>query len=124
MTQKEFIQLAGFEPEDFAKVHDLYLETSLCKEDFCKDYIDHHNSLIIEDLADRVYNLSGLYKRLQEDIRALGWRIFRKAVEYSDDELYGEAIKILGIEECVKCKIKKNLLLWDVDREYLIKELK
>ena len=58
MTQQEFMERTGITPtaEDFDYIHAVYLNTSMNKDEFCKDFKKHGDSLIIRDVHVRVLN--------------------------------------------------------------------
>lgn len=102
MTQQEFKELTGLEVLNFNYVHDLYMATDLNKKEFCKDYKEHQDSLIIADVfgeleqcraflnAERTVN-----SKNEDKINTLAWKMIVKAVQYDDAELYEEAKEIL-----------------------------
>ena len=58
MTQQEFMERTGITPtaEDFDYIHAVYLNTSMNKDEFCKDFKKHGDSRIIRDVHVRVLN--------------------------------------------------------------------
>lgn len=60
MTQKEFIERAGVVPtsEEFDYIHAVYMNTSMDKDEFCKDFKKHGGSSVLRDVHARAVNLS------------------------------------------------------------------
>lgn len=58
MTQKEFEERTGIIPtaEEFDYIHAVYMNTSMNKDEFCKEYKKHGESRIIRDVHVRVLN--------------------------------------------------------------------
>lgn len=58
MTQKEFEDRTGLKPTngEFGYIHDVYMQTSMDKDEFCKDFKKHGDSKIIRDIHARAVN--------------------------------------------------------------------
>lgn len=70
MTQQEFMERTGITPtaEDFDYIHAVYLNTSMNKDEFCKDFKKHGDSRIIRDVHVRVLNYEMKCERQKEVI--------------------------------------------------------
>ena len=58
MTQKEFEERTGLTPtvEEFDYIHAVYMNTSMDKNEFCKDFKKHGDSKIIREVHVRAVN--------------------------------------------------------------------
>ena len=58
MTQKEFEERTGITPtaEEFDYIHAVYMNTSMDKDAFCKEYKKHGESRITREVHVRVLN--------------------------------------------------------------------
>ena len=58
MTQKEFMERAGVVPtsEEFDYIHAVYMNTSMDKDEFCKDFKKHGGSSVLRDVHARAVN--------------------------------------------------------------------
>ena len=68
MTQKEFEERTGIvpTPEDFEYIHEVYMNTSMDKDAFCKEFKKHGESQIIRDIYIRVVNCNVKLNRQKE----------------------------------------------------------
>lgn len=121
MTLQEFKERTGLNPtqQEFDYIHTLYMETSMEKDDFCRDYKKHGESRIIRD----VYARAVKYLLDVEVQKSAAEMLIGKACAYDDTDLYRQAVELVGIKRVIELKIKLNLPLWDEDKAYLIKLL-
>ena len=68
MTQKEFEERTGIVStlEDFEYIHEVYMNTSMDKDAFCKEFKKHGESQIIRDIYIRVVNCNVKLNRQKE----------------------------------------------------------
>lgn len=118
MTQQEFMERTGITPtaEDFDYIHAVYLNTSMNKDEFCKDFKKHGDSRIIRDVHVRVLNYEMKCERQKEVIDNLTDFLIGKAHAYDDTDFRKEAVGLVGEMEVVKRTIELGLPLWDEDR--------
>lgn len=118
MTQQEFMERTGITPtaEDFDYIHAVYLNTSMNKDEFCKDFKKHGDSRIIRDVHVRVLNYEMKCERQKEVIGNLTDFLIGKAHAYDDTDFRKEAVGLVGEMEVVKRTIELGLPLWDEDR--------
>lgn len=135
MTKKEFEDRTGYTiPEDrYKEVEQMYYAVGedLDKDAFCKDFKKHSNSEILYALYQRTQELTqGLKSRDAEihNFRESQLRIARlmleKAHKLLDDELYNEAVNLIGFEEAIILKLEMNLPLREAERNSLIELMK
>lgn len=102
--------------EDFDYIHAVYLNTSMNKDEFCKDFKKHGDSRIIRDVHVRVLNYEMKCERQKEVIDNLTDFLIGKAHAYDDTDFRKEAVGLVGEMEVVKRTIELGLPLWDEDR--------
>lgn len=122
MTQQEFMERTGITPtaEDFDYIHAVYLNTSMNKDEFCKDFKKHGDSRIIRDVHVRVLNYEMKCERQKEVIDNLTDFLIGKAHAYDDTDFRKEAVRLAGEVEVVKRTIELGLPLWDEDRKVVL----
>ena len=118
MTQQEFMERTGITPtaEDFDYIHAVYLNTSMNKDEFCKDFKKHGDSRIIRDVHVRVLNYEMKCERQKEVIDNLTDFLIGKAHAYDDTDFRKGAVGLVSEMEVVKRTIELGLPLWDEDR--------
>lgn len=122
MTQKEFEERTGIVPtaEEFDYIHAVYMNTSMDKDAFCKEYKKHGESRIIRDVHVRVVNYEMKCKRQKEVADRLADFLIEKAHAYDDTDFRSQAVKLVGEVEVVKRTIELGLPLWDEDRKCIL----
>lgn len=122
MTQKEFEERTGIKPteEEFDYIHAVYLNTSMDKDEFCKDFKRHGDSRIIRDVHVRVLNYEMECERQKNAINELADFLIGKAHAYDDTDFRNQAVKLVGEMDVVKRTIELGLPLWDEDRKVVL----
>lgn len=122
MTQKEFEERTGIKPtaEDFDYIHAVYLNTSMDKDEFCKDFKKHGDSRIIRDVHVRVLNYEMKCERQNNAINELADFLIGKAHAYDDTDFRNQAVKLVGEIDVIKRTIELGLPLWDEDRKVVL----
>lgn len=122
MTQKEFEDRTGIKPteEEFDYIHAVYLNTSMNKDEFCKDFKKHGDSRIIRDVHVRVLNYEMKCERQKNAINELADFLIGKAHAYDDTDFRNQAVKLVGEMDVVKRTIELGLPLWDEDRKVVL----
>ena len=122
MTQKEFEERTGIVPtaEDFEYIHAVYMNTSMDKDAFCKEYKKHGESRIIREIHVRVMNYEMKWKRQKDTINELADFLIGKAHAYDDTDFRNEAVRLVGEMDVVKRTIELGLPLWDEDRKCIL----
>ena len=122
MTQKEFEDRTGIKPteEEFDYIHAVYLNTSMNKDEFCKDFKKHGDSRIIRDVHVRVLNYEMKCERQKNAINELADFLIGKAHAYDDTDFRNQAVKLVGEMDVVKRTIELGLQLWDEDRKVVL----
>lgn len=122
MTQKEFEERTGIKPtaEDFNYIHAVYLNTSMDKDEFCKDFKKHGDSRITREVHVRVLNYEMKCERLKNAINELADFLIGKAHAYDDTDFRNQAVKLVGEMDVVRRTIELGLPLWDEDRKCIL----
>ena len=122
MTQKEFEERTGIKPteEEFDYIHAVYLNTSMNKDEFCKEWKKYGDSRIIRDVHVRVLNYEMKCKRQESTINELADFLIGKAHAYDDTDFRNQAVKLVGEADVVKRTIELGLPLWDEDRKVVL----
>lgn len=122
MTQKEFEERTGIVPtvEDFDYIHGVYMNTSMDKDAFCKEYKKHGDSRIIREVYIRVANYEIRQKRQNGVVNELADFLIGKAHTYDDTDFRNQAVKLVGETDVVKRTIELGLPLWDEDRKHIL----
>ena len=140
MTKQEFEQRTGLKvtDDDFNEIHSIYMSCGdeLNKDDFCKMYTTKEGRGDLLALLDcqlwvavHGYELASTkVKNLKESAGKKDARLaeflIRKSHEFSDGELYDEAVALVGQREVVAITLRLDLPLYDSDLEYVKTHLK
>lgn len=118
MTQKEFEERTGIKPkeEEFDYIHAVYLNTSMNKDEFCKEWKKYGDSRIIRDVHVRVLNYEMKCGQQKNAINELADFLIGKAHAYDDTDFRNQAVMLVGEMDVVKRTIELGLPLWDEDR--------
>lgn len=126
MTQKEFQERTGIAPtmEEFDYIHAVYMNTSMDKEEFCKDFKKHGTSKIISDIHARVVNFKLQSAQKDEYINDVVDFLIGKSRAYKDTDFRKIAVRLVGEKEVVLKTIHSGMPLWQEDREFIENELR
>lgn len=126
MTQKEFEERTGLKPtgEEFDYIHDVYMYTSMNKDEFCKEFKKHGDSKIIRDIHVRAVNFELQNKQKNERMDELADFLIGKSRAYDDSDFRKMAVRLIGEYKVVMKTVEMNLPLWEEDRDYIKNNLK
>lgn len=126
MTQKEFQERTGIAPtmEEFDYIHAVYMNTSMDKDEFCKDFKKHGTSKIISDILARVVNFKLQSAQKDEYINDVVDFLIGKSRAYKDTDFRKIAVRLVGEKEVVLKTIHSGMPLWQEDREFIENELR
>lgn len=121
MTQQEFEERTGLKPtgEEFDYIHDVYMHTSMNKDEFCKDFKKHGDSKIIRDIYVRCVDFELQNKQKDKRMDELADFLIGKSRAYDDTDFRKMAVKLVGEQKVVLKTVEMNLPLWEEDREYI-----
>lgn len=122
MTQQEFMERTGITPteEEFDYIHAVYLNTSMNKDEFCKEWKKYGDSRIIRDVHVRVLNYEMKCGQQKNSINELADFLIGKAHAYDDTDFRNQAVMLVGEMDVVKRTIELGLPLWDEDRKCIL----
>ena len=115
MTEKEFIDRTGYTPKDdeFIKIHEMYMNTDLDKDDFCKAWL--HEKRLLAEIVKQTIIAMELYQ--QKD--RLADFLIAQAEKWSATDLREKAMEMLGGREYIRRKVTRGFNLWYEDRELI-----
>lgn len=122
MQKSEFTQRTGIELTDaeYKEVEFMYLEAgNMEKDEFCKDYKKHKDSTLLATFYRQSNNLKEKLDVMREERSQVVDFLLERAQKFGDVELLNQAIKMVGHKAVIQRKIKKDLPLWDLDKEYI-----
>lgn len=96
---------------------------------FCKDYKEHYESDIISRMETLALENKSKGELLEaeesqnEILRQTAYLLIRKADENIDEEMYFQAVLLIGRGECIRYKFENDLELDKQDREYIIERI-
>lgn len=125
MTQKEFEERTGMKPahEEFNHIHAIYLNTSMDKDEFCKDFKKHGNSKVISDLHARIVNNEIKLNEMNSLSTEMADFLIGKSRVYNDTDFRKMAVKLVGEKAVVTRTLEMDLQLWEEDIEYIKSKL-
>ena len=125
MTQKEFEERTGMKPayEEFNHIHAIYLNTSMDKDEFCKDFKKHGNSKVISDLHARIVNNEIKLNEMNFLSTEMADFLIGKSRVYNDTDFRKMAVKLVGEKAVVTRTLEMDLQLWEEDIEYIKSKL-
>ncbi|MCR5504060.1 MAG: hypothetical protein K6E94_00540 [Elusimicrobiaceae bacterium] len=127
MTQKEFFERTGIEltEDQYKEVETMYLEAgNMDKDEFCKDYKKHHESILLATYFRQAENLKDKQDAMRDERNSLVDFLLERAQCFGDVELLHKAILLVGHDRVIKRKIRMDLPLWDEDKTYIIDNIK
>lgn len=126
MTLKEFEERTGLKPtdEEFSYVHAVYMNTSMDKDEFCKDFKKHGSSKITRDVHVRAVNFELQNKQKDERMDEMADFLIGKSRAYDDTDFRKMAVRLIGEYQVVLKTVEMNLPLWEEDRDFIKNNLK
>lgn len=123
MNVQEFTLRTGYTPateEEWKAIETMYMEAGekVDKDLFCKEWLEHKDSKLLKVFYKRATDHSASNEYFRELCTESAYMLLDKA-EYDDDEMYYQAIKLIGQKRVVLYKLNKGLSLRSEDLEYL-----
>lgn len=121
MTQQEFQDRTGMQvtPSFFRTINSIYMHTVMDKDDFCKDYAAHKDSLIIDQLHTNAVNYElqvEADKNAKMDVATI---LIGKSHAYNDPDMRTAAVMLVGEKAVVDKTLEMDLPLWDDDKRFI-----
>lgn len=125
MTIQEYTQRTGLTPseEGFNEIHAIYMNTTMDKDEFCKEVKKYG----ISEIARQVHATAVGYKlqleKAREDSKNAVQLLIAKSCIYKDEDLRKMAITMVGEKEVIRIKMKLNLPLVQSERDFIFNNL-
>lgn len=122
MTKQEFEERYGKIVNDhvFYNINELYMSLDdMDKDMFVKDYKEHEESLILNDLFNKKQDLERELKKVKAMYDLAMDKLISKGAEWDDSEALDFAETQVGKKEVIRRKITLDTELSDDDLEYI-----
>lgn len=123
MLQQEFEERTGMKvtPERYAEIENFYnmATQKIDKDVFCKEWMEHGESLLLKDFASVIERLEKQVKELKEERDKMADYLLAKAQLSRDIDLDNRAIEMLGHDEVIRRKIDRSYDLFEEDKKYI-----
>lgn len=122
MQKQEFTQRTDIQVSDveYKEIELMYLEAgNMDKDEFCKDYKEHHDSTLLATFYRQSERLKDKLDVMREERSQIVDFLLERAQKFGDIELLNQAIKLVGHKAVIMRKIDQGLALWDLDKEYI-----
>ena len=136
MTIEEYSTRMGYlgfpSDKEYVKANFAYMMAGdMDKDEFCKDYRKHKDSVIIAALADAANSRGIAYRDKETKERQTAHALLREAdeireggMEASADAIDKIAATLIGRKDCIKWKLHKGFALSETDNEYITDNLR
>lgn len=136
MTILEYTNRMGYlgfpSDEEYANANLAYMMAgSLDKDEFCKDYRKHKDSVIIAAIAFAANSREIAYREQKTQERLTAHALLREVdkirqggMEASADAIDKIAATLIGRKDCIKRKLHKGFSLTEADKEYITDNLR
>lgn len=124
MNQQEFTQRTGYTPaaeEEWKAIEMMYLEAgqSVDKDLFCKEWLEHKDSNLLRIFYKRAMDRTETLEYFNEMRTQTAHLLIEKADYFDDNDMYWQAVKLIGQKRVVLYKTEKGFNLNDDDRQYI-----
>lgn len=115
MTQKEFEERTGLKlkADDYMEVEEMYMNTELDKDQFCKLWIENPTAL------KEIERKTVLVRELYEERKCIVNFLIEQAEKWSASDMREQAIAMIGEKEYLRRKLAMGYNLWDADKKLL-----
>lgn len=127
MTKQEFEERYGKTVNDhvFDNINDLYMSLDdMDKDMFVRDYKKHEESLILNELYNKVQSLERGIEDVERNNLCLIDMLIKKGSEWDDKEVLDTVENQIGMSAAITRKIELGCELSDDDLEYIKHNLK
>lgn len=120
MLQQEFELRTGLKmkADDYSEVEEIYMNTDLDKDQFCKLWIENPTAL------KEIERKTVLARALHKERKSLENFLIDQSEKWSASDLREKAIFMIGEREYLRRKIEKGYNLWEADKELILGILK
>ena len=128
MLKEEFIERTGMEvtDDDFNAIHEMYCNAgSIEKDEFCEDYVKHHDSKLLEFFYDRAVSRMQLLSYYDRENKKNG-EILMQALQMGicdAPEVRQVCMNLIGEGDYLIYLIQNCIKLTDDERALIVKRL-
>lgn len=127
MLKEEFIEKTGMEvtDDDFKAIHEMYCNAgSIEKDEFCEDYVKHHDSKLLEFFYDRACSRMQLLSYYDRENKKNG-EILLKAISdgCTAPEVRQVCMSLIGEGGYLIYLIQNHIELTEEERALVVKKL-
>lgn len=127
MNQQEFTQRTGYTPateEEWKSIEMMYLEAgeTVDKDAFCREWLEHKDSVLLKIFYKRAMDKAETLEYFNEMRTNVAKFLLDKAAfpaDYDSNEMYWEAVKLIGQKRVVLYNIEQDYPLTDDDKAYI-----
>ncbi|MBP3768394.1 MAG: hypothetical protein J6I31_08995 [Prevotella sp.] len=124
MNQQEFTDRTGYTPcteEEWKAIEMMYLEAgeSVDKDLFCKEWLEHKDSNLLRIFYKRAMDKAETLEYFNDMRTETAKFLIDKANDLGDNDLYWQAVKLIGQKRVILYKIEKDYDLNRDDKEYI-----
>jgi hypothetical protein len=103
----------------------MYLEAgeSVDKDLFCKEWLEHKDSSLLRIFYKRAMDKAETLEYFNEIRTETAHMLIEKSDDYDDNEMYWQAVKLIGQKRVVLYKAEKGFNLSKADRDYIADNL-
>lgn len=125
MTQQEFTARTNITPteDEFAKIHEMYMTTTLDKDEFCKHYSQALENPIVENILNGKRIFQNAYRTESDKLQTICDMLF-VILDPADEEVNEQLVSMLGQREVTLRKVRKGIALNAYDVEYIEEHLR
>lgn len=128
MNQKEFTDRTGYTPineKEWKAIETMYLEAgqTVDKDLFCKEWLEHKDSDLLKVFYRRAMENTTKLENYDTMRTASARLLIEKSEDYDDNDMYWQAVKLIGQKKVVLYKVEKGFSLNDDDRKYIAENL-
>ena len=124
MNVQEFTDRTGYTPtteEEWKAIEMMYLEAgeSVDKDLFCKEWLEHKDSNLLRIFYKRAMDKAETLEYFNDMRTETAKLLIDKANDLGDNDLYWQAVKLIGQKRVILYKIEKDYDLNRDDKEYI-----
>lgn len=124
MNVQEFTDRTGYTPtteEEWKSIETMYLEAgeSVDKDLFCKEWLEHKDSNLLRIFYKRAMDKAETLEYFNDMRTETAKLLIDKANDLGDNDLYWQAVKLIGQKRVILYKIEKDYDLNRDDKEYI-----
>ena len=128
MNVQEFTQRTGYTPateEEWKAIETMYMEAgdSVDKDLFCKEWLKHKDSRLLNIFYQRAMDKADTLKHFREMCAEAAHLLISKSDDFDDNDMYWQAVKLIGQKRVVLHKTENGFELNKADRDYITDNL-